>query len=257
MTIITLQPRWPKSSPVVAHSTTRLGGVSQPPFDSLNLGLHVGDDPDAVSENRSRLNRALNLPSSPAWLRQVHGVEIARLEEPHGARSAVLEVITADAAITSTPGVVLAILTADCLPVVVTDAEGTNVAVAHAGWRGLASGILERVVDEFPAESELHAWLGPAIGPAAFEVGEEVFEAFCASDSGAADAFVPMAEPGKYLADLYTLARLALTRQRPASITGGDCCTFTDARRLHSYRRDGANSGRQATLAWIEESNRS
>lgn len=262
----TLQPDWLVSTRVRVHATTRLGGVSAPPFDSLNLGRASGDDPAAVATNRRRVANALALPGEPRWLRQVHGADVFEIDaEPAGARRRTesprpdTDAPVADAAVSSMPGAVLVVSTADCLPVAIATGDGSRVGVAHAGWRGLAGGVLEALVAHFPQTADLHAWLGPAIGPTAFEVGEDVREAFLDRVSGDTDrkrrvesAFVRRSTPGKYLADLYALARLALSGARPIRVTGGEHCTFSDATRFHSYRRDGARSGRLATFAWIE-----
>lgn len=239
-----LCPDWPAPENVRALVTTRAGGVSRGVYASLNLGAHVGDDPRAVAENRRRLVEAADLPAEPRWLAQVHGRDVARLtaESKPG--------IEADAALTDSPDVVCAVLTADCLPVLFCDRAGTRVAVAHAGWRGLAGGVLEAAMAamETPPE-DLHAWLGPAIGPSAFEVGDEVREAFVAQHSNADSAFLP-SPAGRWLADLYTLARLRLAACGVRSIHGGGECTFTDTQRFYSYRRDG-DTGRMASLIWL------
>ncbi len=221
--------------------TTRDGGVSAGPWASLNLGDHVGDDPAHVSANRARLRQTL--PAEPVWLRQVHGTRCVDVD-----RDAARE---ADAAVTRTPGTVLAILTADCLPVLLSDAAGTVVGAAHAGWRGLAAGVLESTVQSMalPA-AQIRACFGPAIGPAAFEVGDEVRAAFLAKDPQAVVAFRPGA-PGKWWCDLYELAAqrlVALGVPRPAAV---DFCTVRDADRFFSYRRDGV-SGRMASLIWLD-----
>jgi len=268
-----VRPDWRAPAHVVAFCTTRAGGVSEPPYDSLNLGLHVGDDPVRVRENRQRLVDALALPSTPAWLAQVHGTRVVRIGTP-GRRAAGGAVsgeaggagasgasesardgaIEADGAWSDEPSRVIGVLTADCLPVVVTDAAGSRVAVAHAGWRGLAGGVLAEALVPFAADGELHAWLGPAIGSRAFEVGDDVRDAFVRRDPAHEAAFVARERPGKYLADIYALARHELVRSRPdgaVHVAGGDRCTVTEATRFHSHRRDGARSGRMATLAWL------
>lgn len=240
-----LTPDWAAPPGVHAASTTRQGGVSKPPFQSLNLGLRSGDAAEAVAENRRRLEEALDLPAGPHWLAQVHGTEVVRAEAIRPDET------EADAALTARPGVVCAVLSADCLPVLLCDRAGTVVAAAHAGWRGLAAGVLENTVAAMGrAGPDLLAWLGPAIGPTAFEVGEEVREAFLAADPGAGPAFRPTPR-GRWLADLYTLARRRLAACGVEQIHGGGFCTFTDQERFHSYRRDGA-SGRMASLIWME-----
>lgn len=228
-----------------AFVTTRQGGASSGPFAGFNLGDHVGDDPAAVAANRRRLREGLALPADPAWLRQVHG---ARCTELTASGPQELE---ADAAVVREPGTVAAVLTADCLPVVLARADGAAAGVAHAGWRGLAGGILEATVAALGPPGELHAYLGPAIGPAAFEVGEEVRSAFLAQEPADAAAF--RGHGDRWLADLYTLARHRLERLglRSVWISGGGLCTFTDADRFYSHRRDG-RTGRMATLVWLD-----
>ncbi|MDD3326631.1 MAG: peptidoglycan editing factor PgeF [Zoogloea sp.] len=235
-------PDWPAPANVKALSTTRAGGVGAAPFDSLNLGTHVGDDPATVAANRARL-RAL-LPAEPCWLNQVHGTVVVDLATAQG-------VPDADAAVSRRPGAVCVVMTADCLPVLLCDRAGTVVGAAHAGWRGLQGGVIEATVRAMNVPAgELMAWLGPAIGPAAFEVGEEVRAAFLADDSAAAAAFRPAGPAGKWLADLYLLARQHLAALGVTAVHGGDSCTFTEAERFFSYRRDG-RTGRMASLVWL------
>ena len=235
-----LVPDWPAPAGVRACVTTRSGGISQSPFDSFNLGDHVNDDPQAVAENRRRLRDALDC--QPAWLSQVHGI---RVVEADPAR-----VQEADASWSATPGVACAILTADCLPVLFCDRAGTRVAAAHAGWRGLAGGMLEATLDALDCPpGEGLVWLGPAIGPEAFEVGPEVREAFLVSHPQADAAFRQSANPGKYLADLYQLARIRLAARGVTAVYGGGLCTWSDPR-FYSYRR-AARTGRFASLIWL------
>ena len=235
-------PDWPAPATVRALSTTRAGGVSQGAFASLNLGDHVGDEPAAVAENRRRVGEML--PGTPVWLAQIHGCEVVDLD----AKGAVPAV---DAAVCRTPDKACVIMTADCLPVLFCDRDGTVVAAAHAGWRGLFGGVLENTVRAMRvAPNGLLAWLGPAIGPAAFEVGEEVRAAFVANDPGAAVAFAAN-ERGRWLADLYALARRRLAACGVANVTGGDRCTLTESDRFFSYRRDG-KTGRMATMVWLD-----
>lgn len=237
-----LIPDWPAPANVRAVCTTRAGGCSRGAFAGLNLAAHVGDDPEAVARNRARLRSALQLPGEPAWLEQVHGAEVidASLPEPR----------RADAGFTRNPGVVCAVLTADCLPVLLCAAAGSRVAAVHAGWRGLAAGVLENAVAALE-KSHLMAWLGPAIGPRAFEVGAEVRRAFVATHPECAPAFAP-ADGGKWRADLYALARLALRRAGVDEVYGGGECTYGDAGRFYSYRRGGV-TGRMASLIWLTE----
>ena len=235
---------WNAPSHVHAFCTTRAGGVSRPPFDTMNLGLHVGDESAAVIENRRRLMALNALPTVPAWLRQVHGTRIVPAE-------GIADSVPADGCWTDAPGRSIAVMTADCLPVVLCDAAGSRVAVVHAGWRGLAAGVLEAALEVFAAGQPLHAWLGPAIGADAFEVGAEVRDTFVRRRAGHAAAFRPAAVAGKYLCDLYALARDELTAYRWISVSGGEHCTFTERERFHSHRRDGTASGRMATVAWL------
>lgn len=236
-----IEPDWPAPGNVHALATTRAGGVSLPPYDSFNLGDHVGDKPSAVARNRELL-RAF-LPSEPRWLKQVHGTVVAAADKLDG-------VAEADASVAFESGAVCAVLTADCLPVLFCDRQGTRVAAAHAGWRGLAAGVLEASVAAMQCDpADILAWLGPAIGPQAFEVGEEVRAAFVRDLPITASAFVP-GQPGKWLADIYALARLRLARAGVSRVFGGEYCTYTDAGRFYSYRRDKA-TGRMAALIWL------
>jgi YfiH family protein len=225
-------------------SSTRNGGISRGAWASLNLATHVGDDPAAVAENRRLLRVAGGLPAEPLWLEQVHGVDVV----VHSGQGGVPR---ADAAVAFEPGRVCVVMTADCLPVVLADRGGTRVGVAHAGWRGLAGGVIEATVAALGASPEtLVAWLGPAIGQPAFEVGPEVRDAFVTRDPRAAACFEPNAR-GRHQADLRALARLALARSGVVDVAASDDCTAEDHERYFSHRRDGAG-GRMATLAWIE-----
>jgi YfiH family protein len=239
-----IRPDWPAPAHVHACTTTRAGGVSVGGYASLNLADHVGDDPAHVARNRKRLAAALALPSAPFWLRQVHGVCVVEA----GVCSPPPE---ADAAFTMRPGVVCGVLTADCLPVLFCDRQGTRVAAAHAGWRGLAAGVIEAAVKalKVPAR-ELLCWLGPAISAPAYVVGEEVRAAFLSHTAEAASAFQPAAAGG-WQADLYRLARQRLLALGVHAVYGGTCCTFRESARFYSYRRDGARSGRMASLIWL------
>jgi YfiH family protein len=241
-----LEADWAAPRGVRAGVTTRAGGVSTGPFATLNLAAHVGDDPAAVATNRARLTAALALPAEPLWLRQMHGAAVV-------VHDGVRRDPAADAAVTFAPGRVLAVLTADCLPVVIASRDGARLGLAHAGWRGLAAGVIEATVREMGvAGAELVAWLGPGIGPAAFEVGAEVREAFTARDPAAAEAFTANSR-GRWQADLYRLAQLRLAALGVRSVSGGRSCTFADAERYFSYRRN-ATTGRMATLAWLAAS---
>jgi len=241
-----LTPEWPAPAGVRAAFTLRSGGVSPPPFDSLNLGAHVGDEAAAVIENRRRVRAELRLAEEPAWIEQVHGIEVLDLDLE--ARAG----IAADAALTRRAGPVCAVQVADCLPILLAVRDGSAVAAAHAGWRGLAAGVLEATVKKLAAEpGRLIAWLGPGIGPAHFEVGEEVRAAFLASDADAASLFTPNAR-GRWQCDLAGLARGRLVALGVSAVFGGEWCTYGDALRFFSYRRDG-RCGRMAALIWREE----
>ena len=236
---------WPAPARVRTLVTTRDGGVSLAPYASLNLGQHVGDDPAAVAENRARLRACL--PAEPFWLNQVHGIGVqeACADAPDVPPDA-------DAGLTRQPGVVCAVMTADCLPVLLTDRSGSVVAAAHAGWRGLCNGIIEATIARMAVPAnDILAWLGPAIGPDAFEVGPEVRAAFMAHDPTAASAFAAIPD-GKYLADIYLLARQRLNACGVTDVHGGDACTVTERERYFSYRRDG-RTGRMASLIWLAD----
>lgn len=237
-------PEWPAPESIRAVITTRSGGVSCAPFDSFNLAEHVGDDPKAVAANRTLLRRALDLEAEPLWLEQVHGCGVADGD-------AAVVGCRADAVTATRPGRVCAVLTADCLPLLLCNRNGSRVAAVHAGWRGLADGVIEAALERFeePAE-ELLAWLGPAIGPQAFEVGPEVREALLIRERADAGAFVPN-RPGHWLADIYALARNRLQRAGVGFVGGGDSCTVSEPERFFSYRRDGV-TGRMASLIWID-----
>lgn len=238
-------PDWPAPRNVCALATNRAGGVSIGNYAGLNLGGHVGDDPSAVEENRRRL--AAVLPASPVWLNQVHGIEVQLI-----GKEAQRVPINADASLTRTPEAICAIQTADCLPVLFCDVDGTVVAAAHAGWRGLCEGVLEATLAAMQVDSSrIMAWMGPAIGPNAFVVGAEVRDAFVAVDVSAARAFSPSAQTGKWMADIFLLARLRLWRAGLTSIYGGGVCTVSDPARFFSHRRDRV-SGRQASLIWLD-----
>jgi YfiH family protein len=247
-----IYPDWPAPPGVCAAFTLRRGGVSRPPFDSLNLGLSVGDDRRGVTENRRRVREALRLPADPVWLAQEHGSAVVALDR---AASESREPPRADAAISRRPGAVCAIQVADCMPVLFAARDGAAVGAAHAGWRGLAAGVLEATIAALGAEPygnaarQLIAWMGPAIGPGHFEVGEEVRAAFVERDGGAAGAFARNAR-GRWQCDLYALARRRLAAAGVQEVYGGGWCTFADASRFFSYRRDG-QCGRAAALIWI------
>jgi polyphenol oxidase len=235
---------WPAPPGVHAIVTTRDGGASAGPKSSFNLAAHVGDDPTAVAENRRRLRAALDLPGEPLWLRQVHGTAVA-VHDGTAAREP-----EADAAVTFEQGRVLAVLTADCLPVVLASRDGRRLGVAHAGWRGLAGGVLEATAAALGVPGDaLVAWLGPAIGAAAFEVGDEVRAAFVEADPATSTAFAANAR-GRWQADLYALARRRLGRLGVTEIAGGGECTYAQPDTWYSFRRD-RDCGRMATVAWL------
>jgi len=236
-----ITPDWPAPANVRALSTTRNGGVGSAPYASFNLADHVGDDPLLVARNRSLLRA--RLPAEPLWLQQVHTSNVAEADRASG-------IPEADASIARLPHTVCAVLTADCLPILLCDRHGTVVAAAHAGWRGLAGGVIEATIAAMAADpASLMAWLGPAIGPAAFEVGGEVRDAFLADDQNAAGAFAARGDD-KWLADLYQLARLRLTQSGIDQISGGEYCTYRDNERFFSYRRE-RTTGRMASLIWL------
>jgi YfiH family protein len=236
-------PDWPAPASVKALITTRAGGVSTGPFASFNLGLRTGDDPQAVAANRDTLNALL--PQQPRWLRQVHSASVVEADALAGRPEA-------DAGIARRPGTVCAVLVADCIPVLIADRAGTTVAIAHTGWRGLAGGVIENTARRMAVDPRgLIAYLGPGIGPGAFEVGADVRDAFLARDADAAAAFTPHA-PGKWLADLFLLARQRLRRAGVGEVHGGTLCTYSDARRFFSYRRE-RRTGRMAAVIWLTE----
>jgi YfiH family protein len=238
-----IHPDWPVPDNVRAVFTTRQGGGSGGPYASLNLGLHVGDDDDAVRGNRQLLRDHAGLPAEPVWLEQTHNtraVDAARSDRG----------TAADAGYACVPGVVCVVQTADCLPLLLADGDGTCVAAVHAGWRGLAAGVIEAAVNSMPiAPSRLLAWLGPAISQEHFEVGDEVRQAFVDLDGRAANAFIS-GRPGKWQADMYALARLRLCELGVTQQYGGSWCTYSDSTRFYSYRRDGV-TGRMAALIWL------
>lgn len=234
-------PDWPAPPNVHALITTRNGGVSQGPYRSLNLGTHVGDECTAVAQNRRRVRAYL--PAEPRWLNQVHGSRVVAAET-------VLDAVEADAAFTQEANVVCVVMVADCLPVLLCDREGRTVAIAHAGWRGLAGGVVESAVAACDcAPKDMMAYLGPAIGPTAFEVGADVRDTFVGMDARAEAAFTPHA-PGKWLADIFLLAQQRLAGAGICAIYGGELCTYSQAQQFFSHRRDKV-SGRMAAFIWL------
>ena len=238
-----ITPDWPAPEGIAACTTTRIGGYSGGSWSSFNLADHVGDDLSIVGQNRAMLNTILGLPSEPAWLKQVHGCDVCVVDHE-------MKTPESDASICLRPGKVCAVLTADCLPLLLCDEQGTVVSAVHAGWRGLAAGVIEQTVSTLSAYSrDFMAWMGPAIGPAAFEVGEDVYDAFTHYDPLAKAAFTRYQD--RWLCDMYLLARQRLQNAGINRIYGGGFCTFTDERRFYSYRRDGT-TGRMASLIWIK-----
>ena len=239
-----ITPDWPAPERVRAFVTTRAGGVSEGAYASLNLGARSGDDALHVARNREIV--ATHLPRMPRWLAQVHGIDVADLDaEP------IPGAPIADAAISRSAGTVCAVLTADCMPLLLCEQDGRCIGIAHAGWRGMAAGVIERTVAALGcAPVRVMAWMGPTIGPSAFEVGPEVREVFLASDPGAGEAFA-VHKPGKYFADLYDLARRRLASAGVTEIHGGEFCTHTEVDRFFSYRRE-PRSGRMGAFIWLE-----
>ncbi len=240
-----IQPDWPAPPSVRALTSTREGGVSLPPYASFNLARHVGDNSEHVDHNCSVLKQQLALAGEPHWLKQVHGNALLNLD-----RNVTDNV--ADGSFTKLTNKVCAVMTADCLPVLMCSSAGDRVAAVHAGWRGLAAGIIRKAVEAMAVEgSQLLVWLGPAIGPKKFDVGEEVYHAFVGRTAGAENAFEPI-EAGHWRADLYQLARLQLQALGVNQVFGGEFCTYTDKEHFYSYRRDGV-TGRMASLVWIRD----
>jgi polyphenol oxidase len=240
-----IEPDWPAPPGVRALSTTRSGGVSTGAYASLNLGGHVGDDPSCVERNRGLLRERLRLPAEPHWLKQIHGCAVADT-------GTALRSCEADAAVASNPGEVCAVMTADCLPLLLCDRAGTRVAAVHAGWRGLANGVVEAAVARLSIPpGDILCWLGPAIGPNAFEIGAEVRARFLELGGEHAEAAFRPSRSGKWLANLYVLASERLRALGVEQIWGGGLCTYSDPTRFFSYRRDGV-TGRMASLIWIE-----
>tara|TARA_Y100001956_G_C4126070_1_gene190136 strand:- start:3024 stop:3752 length:729 start_codon:yes stop_codon:yes gene_type:complete len=236
-------PNWPAPKNIKAFASTRAGGYSTPPYEGLNLGAHVGDDDKTVMRNRQLLTESANMPSAPVWLNQTHSTVVTEVNQPTN------EVLNADGLFTQKSGIVCSAMTADCLPVLLTNVSGTQVAAVHAGWRGLADGIIENALCHF--DGEVMAWIGPAIGSEAFEVGDDVLQAFCSFDPKAEQAFKAKAELGKYLADMNQLVTQRLNKSGVTRVYYSELCTYQDSERFYSYRRDGI-TGRQATFIWIE-----
>lgn len=243
--ITTITPNWPVVQKIKAFTTTRYGGVSLPPYDNFNLATHVGDDLQSVLCNRQRLRDTLLLPSEPVWLSQIHSTQVVELPLSEN------EIPQADAVYTQQRQQICAIMTADCLPVLFYSTKGGEVAAAHAGWRGLCNGILENTLACFQAApQDIIAWLGPAIGPNAFEVGAEVRHQFMQHFPEAKKAFIAK-QDGKFLADIYLLARQRLQYAGIQQIYGGDYCTMNNQHLFFSYRRQ-KQTGRMVSLIWLE-----
>lgn len=236
-----IRPDWPLPANIHAAVTLRTGGVSAGGYSSLNVADHVGDDPDAVAQNRSIVREQLALPGEPVWLKQVHGTRVIFADRAAGVEEA-------DASVTALSDVVCVVMTADCLPVLFCGDDGEVIGAAHAGWRGLKDGIIPKTLETMNCKS-CSVWLGPAIGPDRFEVGDDVRDAFVADDPQQAPAFRPHGD-GKWLADIYALARRQLANLGVDNVFGDGYCTVSDADRFFSYRRDGAVSGRMASLIW-------
>jgi len=236
-----IKPDWPLPAHVHAAVTLRTGGVSTGAYASLNPAGHVNDDPQHVKTNRYIIKDMLQLPSEPVWLQQVHGVRVVNADETNSLEEA-------DASFADQPGTVCAVLTADCLPLLFCGDDGEVVAAAHAGWRGLRAGIIAETLYAMSCQ-DAQVWLGPAIGPESFEVGDDVRDAFVRDNPITAVAF-RAGQPGKWLADIYRLARIKLAELGVQQVYGGDLCTVADAQRFYSYRRDGAATGRMASLIW-------
>lgn len=237
-------PNWPAPKTIHSITTTRLGGVSQGPYASFNVGMRSGDQPEHVDKNRRLLQNNLKLPSQPLWLKQTHSNFVLSVDDYQTDQEA-------DGLYANTLGQVCAVMTADCLPILLCNQAGTEIAALHAGWRGLAFGVVENGLQHFQdAPEKLLAWLGPAIGPEKFEVGAEVREAFLNNNQANELAFIPLGHD-KWLANLYMLAKQRLIQLGVTAIYGGDYCTFTDQKRFYSYRRDGQHTGRMASLIWL------
>lgn len=251
-------PDWPAPENVRAFITTRKGGVSAGPYSSMNLGDHVGDAPEHVEANRSSLARRVGLePESLFWLKQVHGVDLADLDQPSARNESPL---VADGATTTLSSIACVVMTADCMPVLLCDQSGSRVAAVHAGWRGLEQGVIQQALQHFEDPRQVLAYLGPTISQKHFEVGLEVKSAFERRNPDYAEAFVPSiansgedSDPGsdKYMCDLYSIARILLRSHGVTKIFGGEFCTYEQDRLFYSYRRDGAQSGRMASLIYL------
>lgn len=242
-----LQPEWPAPTTIKAFTTLRLGGVSLPPYNAFNLACHVDDSIEYVLKNRLILQENLKLPSEPIWINQIHSnIVVPALKENRDKQ--------ADASYTGLSNTVCAILTADCLPILLCNRQGTYVSAIHAGWRGLSNGIIDNILYTIPcAAQDLVVWLGPAIGPEQFEVGDDVRDLFLKNDQNSTIAFKP-SKNNRWLCDIYAIARLQFKKHHITQIYGGEYCTYSDPAKFFSYRRDGAKTGRMASLIWISDS---
>ncbi|MGF1722264.1 peptidoglycan editing factor PgeF [Vibrio kyushuensis] len=242
-----LVPNWNVPSCIKAVASTRIGGFSISPYEALNLGTHVGDELAIVEQNRDLFAQQSAMPTAPIWLNQTHSTTVVEVTHP------TQHVFDADGSYTRSPNVVCSAMTADCLPVLLTNSSGTQVAAVHAGWRGLADGILENAIAQFDSSSDVIAWLGPAIGAESFEVGGDVLEAFTSFDIKAEQAFRPTKRANKWLANMTMLATQRLNKLGVDNIYSSDLCTYQQKEQFFSYRRDGI-TGRQAVFIWIEPS---
>lgn len=243
-----ITPSWPAPENIQAYTTTRENGYSPAPFNSLNFGNFVDDSELNIKKNRQQLNEFLRLPTEPIWLKQVHSNRVINIDQHLPSPTP-----EADAAIATITNKICVVTTADCLPILICNRQGTKVAAVHAGWRGIAHGVIENTIKELREESHhLMAWLGPAIGPTVFEVSEDVLNTFLTDDPDSAHAFVIKEDnPGKWLANIFVLAKLRLNKLGLSKIYGGDHCTYTDEKKFYSYRRDQGKTGRMATLIWL------
>lgn len=246
MSLDLIQPNWPAPKNVRAFVSTRLGGVSKAPYDSLNLGGHVDDDPEAVQENRERFAHAVGLEAeSIAWLEQVHGTDVLELNEvPSG-------LLKADASTTMQSNLACVVMTADCMPLLMCDSAGKRVAAVHAGWRGMADGVIQAALSKFDDLSEVMVYLGPTISQLGFQVGAEVKDQFVSIDADFDAAFLPENESDKLMCNLYAIARMILRKAGVSKVYGGGFCTFAQSERFYSFRRDGHVSGRMASLIYL------
>ncbi|MBU0744592.1 MAG: peptidoglycan editing factor PgeF [Gammaproteobacteria bacterium] len=241
-----IKPNWPAPKNIRAYTTTRAGGVSKPPYDSFNLALHTGDNPQKVIANRNKLIQELNLNQEPFWLKQEHSNIAVNIET-----NSLPTPVVADSSFSCTAGNVCVVMTADCVPILVCDQNGTIVAAIHAGWKGIANGMIQSTIKMMGIDpSKLIAWLGPAIGPDAFEVSQEIYEIFSKQLSENRSAFTK--HGNKFLANIYLLATNALKDNGVSKVYGGEYCTFTQKDLFYSYRRNGEKSGRMASLIWLE-----